>query len=118
MEPGAASPTHNSAVAGWEELRYRAGMRLLRQASSGVSKEGVRRLPGSCRSGASLVEVLCVTVLILILAVLFLNHFSPPKPDYLKSCATNLQKAYIALQIYANDFRGRYPAVSRATTSD
>ncbi len=35
-----------------------------------------------------------------------------------KQCQTNLQKMYIALQIYANDSAGRFPVVTNAPTSE
>jgi len=93
-------------------------MRQLRQAGFGVSARGACRSRPGPLSGFSLIEALCVTAILLILAILLWNYASSPKPNRLKMCAVNLQKTYLALQIYANDFRDRYPVVAGAVTSD
>lgn len=73
-----------------------------------------------CRSGGfSLIELLVTVVLILVLTTLY---WSPNKESRQKglqrSCQKNLQKAYIALEIYANDSGGKFPQKIGAHTSE
>lgn len=69
--------------------------------------------------GFSLLELLVTVVLILILTTLY---WSPNKASRQKglqiSCQKNLQKAYIALEIFANDSGGKFPQKIGAHTSE
>jgi len=67
----------------------------------------------------SLIELLVVVALILVLTTLYWG--SPPTnqgKQSLAACQQNLEKTYIALQIYANDHESKFPAAAAARTSE
>src|SRR5690349_22209563 len=72
-----------------------------------------------CRSSAkafSLIELLVVLAVMIILTTLYWNH-GPSKRDLaLSACRQNLEKAYLALQIYSRDQGDKYPVVTNAVT--
>lgn len=78
-----------------------------------------RCLGTSCRAkGFSLIELLVTVVLILILTTLYWSPNRSSRQHGLQmSCQKNLQKAYIALEIYANDSGGKFPQLKGAQTS-
>lgn len=67
----------------------------------------------------SLIELLLVVVIVLVLATLY---WSPNRASrqhaLLLACQKNLQKSYIALEIYANDNGGLFPQVPGARSSE
>lgn len=69
--------------------------------------------------GFSLIELLVVAALIVIMTVM-LEGFASAKHqrNQKERCADNLQKTYLALQIYANDYKGNLPGSTNATTSE
>lgn len=80
-------------------------------------------LPRSTHSraaaGFSLVELLVVFALLLILSTLYWGSTSASRQRQLQSsCAKNLQKAYVAMDIYANDHTGAFPQVAGARSSE
>ena len=77
----------------------------------------------SCRTSRpaafSLVELLVTMALICILSVMLYGFGSAShQRSQMKLCADNLQKIYLALQIYANDFQGALPLNTNAVTSE
>jgi prepilin-type N-terminal cleavage/methylation domain-containing protein len=73
----------------------------------------------SSLAGFSLIELLVVVVIILLLTTLYWGPSSASRQRALKrSCQKNLQKAYVALQIYANDHGGNFPVVPGASNSE
>lgn len=72
------------------------------------------------RSGAfSLIELMLVMLIICILTILSMGRFSSSSRDKIKAqCQKNLQMMYLSLSIYANDYKGNYPVVSNATSSE
>ncbi|HVV01197.1 MAG TPA: type II secretion system protein [Verrucomicrobiae bacterium] len=81
----------------------------------------------SCRPGRetafredafSLIELLAVVAILLILTTLYWrgNRGSRSKEQE-AACAQNLEKLFIALDIYANEHSGRFPQKTGATTS-
>jgi prepilin-type processing-associated H-X9-DG protein len=66
-----------------------------------------------------MIELLVTVLLILVLTTLY---WSPNKASRQKavqvSCQKNLQKAYIALEIFANDSGGKFPLMKGAKTSE
>ena len=78
------------------------------------SADSSRRL-----NGFSLIELLVVIALILILTTLYWSSSSPSRQrQQLSACRQNLQKIFVALQIYANDHAGRFPDGAGARTSE
>ena len=69
--------------------------------------------------GFSLIELLIVLALMIIM-VSMMYGFSSAKHqrDQKQLCADNLQKIYLAMQIYANDFKGVLPLNTNAVTSE
>lgn len=74
---------------------------------------------GNRRAGFSLVELL-ITLAIMLIMFTMLYGFSSAKHqrDQKELCHDNLQKIYLALQIYANDFGGQLPLNTNAVTSE
>jgi prepilin-type N-terminal cleavage/methylation domain-containing protein len=71
------------------------------------------------RNGFSLIELLIVLALISIMSVTFYGFASRShQRSQEKLCADNLQKIYLALQIYGNDFKGSLPSAANAATSE
>lgn len=70
-------------------------------------------------SGFSLIELLITLALISIMSVMLYGFGSAShQRSQKKLCADNLQKIYLALQIYANDFNGTLPQNTNAVTSE
>ncbi|MGO8764417.1 MAG: prepilin-type N-terminal cleavage/methylation domain-containing protein [Limisphaerales bacterium] len=74
--------------------------------------------PRADSSGFSLVELLVVVALIVILTAMLTSFGSARRQrSALELCADNLQKMFLATQIYANDY-GKYPFNANAGTSE
>ncbi|HYG21200.1 MAG TPA: type II secretion system protein [Verrucomicrobiae bacterium] len=68
-------------------------------------------------SGFSLVELLITLALLIVMSVMLWGFGSPSNQQKQKRrCRENLQKLYLAMEIYARDFQGDFPFVSDATT--
>ncbi len=71
------------------------------------------------QTGFSLIEVLIVIALILILTTLYWGSSSGSRQRrHQLTCQKNLQKIFIAMEIYANDHTGKFPNVTGARTSE
>jgi prepilin-type processing-associated H-X9-DG protein len=82
-------------------------------------RRGVRPGTPSARAGLSLVELLVVMALIIILTTMMWGFGSESRQHAAqRDCRQNLEKIFVALQIYANDFSGRLPADTNALTSE
>jgi prepilin-type N-terminal cleavage/methylation domain-containing protein len=69
--------------------------------------------------GFSLVELLIVLALLLIMTTMYWGFGSRSNQrTQQKACQKNLQKLYIALEIYANDSAKQFPVVASARTSE
>ena len=67
----------------------------------------------------SLIELLITLALMCIMAAMLYGFGSAShQRSQKKLCADNLQKIYLALQIYANDFQGALPQNTNAVTSE
>src|SRR5437868_11110262 len=70
------------------------------------------------RAAFSLLELLITLALICILSVMLYGFGSASHQRTQKQlCADNLQKTFLAMQIYANDF-GKFPATTNAQISE
>jgi prepilin-type N-terminal cleavage/methylation domain-containing protein/prepilin-type processing-associated H-X9-DG protein len=70
-------------------------------------------------TGFSLIELLVVVALIAVLSAMMYGFASQKHQRNQKQlCADNLQKIYLALQIYANDYHGTLPVDTNTQTSE
>ncbi len=66
-----------------------------------------------------MIELLVTVAIILILSTLYFGPTSAGRQQALKrSCEKNLEKIYVSLQIYANDYHDQFPVVTAAKTSE
>jgi prepilin-type N-terminal cleavage/methylation domain-containing protein len=71
------------------------------------------------RAGFSLIELLITFAILLILVTMYWGFSSRSHQlQQKKLCRENLQKIFIGLQIYANDFTGHFPVSTNAATSE
>jgi prepilin-type processing-associated H-X9-DG protein len=77
-----------------------------------------------CRSSApsagfSLIELFVVLALMIVITTMMWGFGSESRQHAAqRACRQNLEKIYVAMQIYANDFGGRLPANANAQTSE
>lgn len=94
------------SVAGTAIFRYKTGMKILQRVKKKLA-------------AFSLVELLITLALMAVLSAMLYGFASAKHQRNQKElCADNLQKIYLALQIYANDFGGRLPENTNAQTSE
>jgi prepilin-type N-terminal cleavage/methylation domain-containing protein len=87
-------------------LRYKSGMKPWRCNSAAAT-------------GFSLIELLITLALMVVLTTMMWGFASAKHQRNQKQlCADNLQKIYLAMQIYANDFGGKLPQNTNAVTSE
>jgi prepilin-type N-terminal cleavage/methylation domain-containing protein len=99
---------------GGRQLRFAIGAGLRYKAAM---KPVQRNLPAP--AGFSLIELLITLALMVVLTVMMFGFGSAShQRSQKKLCADNLQKIYLALQIYANDFKGVLPQTPNAVTSE
>jgi prepilin-type N-terminal cleavage/methylation domain-containing protein/prepilin-type processing-associated H-X9-DG protein len=80
---------------------------------------GFRRFRLNSRVGFSLVELLITLALLLIISTMYFGFSSPNHQRTAKrSCEANLQKIFLAQEIYARDNAGAFPVVASAATSE
>jgi len=73
----------------------------------------------SSQSAFSLFELLVVLALMIVIMIMMWGFGSESRQHAAqRACRQNLEKIYVALQIYANDFSGRLPADTNALTSE
>jgi prepilin-type N-terminal cleavage/methylation domain-containing protein/prepilin-type processing-associated H-X9-DG protein len=118
-----ASGQVQSRIARGQILRYKA-VRLApsvypcKRTDGGASVCGMVEAMRN-RSAFSLIELLVTVAIILILSTLYFGPNTSSRQLALKrSCQRNLEKLYVSLQIYANDYHGQFPAVTGAKTSE
>ena len=79
----------------------------------------IRGVPTSGPGGFSLIEMLITMALMIVMTLMLFGFGSAShQRSQKKLCADNLQKIYLAKQIYANDFGGRLPQNTNAVTSE
>ena len=75
--------------------------------------------PSRPQAGFSLFELLVVLALMIVILFIMFGFGSESRQHAAQRvCRQNLEKIYVALQIYANDFSGRLPANTNAQTSE
>jgi prepilin-type N-terminal cleavage/methylation domain-containing protein/prepilin-type processing-associated H-X9-DG protein len=96
-------------------------MKAFRQDGCGHAggRRGIRYETPSTRSGFSLAELLVVLALMVILTTMMWGFGSESRQHAAqRACRQNLEKIYVALQIYANDFGGKLPEKTNAVSSE
>ena len=79
----------------------------------------VRRARCPAQAGFSLVELLIVLALMIIMTTMMWGFGSASRQRAeKKACQQNLSKIYLAMQIYANDFGGKFPETNGVPTSE
>jgi len=79
----------------------------------------IRRSSPAASAGFSLIELVVVLALMIILTTMMWGFGSESRQHAAqRDCRQNLEKIYVALQIYANGFSGRLPADTNALTSE
>jgi prepilin-type N-terminal cleavage/methylation domain-containing protein/prepilin-type processing-associated H-X9-DG protein len=75
-------------------------------------------LPSALR-GFTLIELLVTLALLLVLTAMYWGYGSPSNQRRKKmACQTNLEKIYVAMEIYANDSGGKLPDIPGARRSE
>ena len=99
-------PDNQSDMTGKVRLRARRSPRAPRRGPLG-------------KGGFSLVELLIVLALLLFMVVLFHGFGSRSRQEKDKAgCRKNLQRIFVALEIFANEHDGSFPATAGARTSE
>ena len=95
-------------------------MKLVRRnGGARANRRGGRSPTPPARSGFSLIELLVVLALMIILTTMMWGFGSESRQHAAqRACQQNLEKVYVALQIYANDFSSRLPAATNAQTAE
>ena len=73
------------------------------------------------KAAFSMIELLLVVAILAIVIVLYLNYFNPAssrRDRDLTSCRENMERIYLAMEIYAKDNKDKYPVVTNAQTSE
>jgi len=108
------------AFATAERIGYTIPMRDFRQNTRcHASPRRVYRPQSSARAGFSLIELLVVCALLIVLTTMMWGFASPGNQRRQKvACQQNLQKIYVAMQIYATDSGGKFPVTAGARASE
>lgn len=79
-----------------------------------------RQLHGrpTSRAAFSLIELLVVLAILVILTTMFWNHGPPKRERQLSQCQANLEKIYLAMEVYAHDNAEQFPVATNALTSE
>lgn len=109
------------AIASRLRLRYKNRMKRgpnkVRCAGANSRLHKIAALP-PC-AAFSLLELLIVLLIILVLTTMYWTSSSDSSQTRQhKACQKNLQKLFIAMQIYANDHAGKFPELASARTAE
>jgi prepilin-type processing-associated H-X9-DG protein len=113
-----AAPQHTDEAVG---RKTPAGPRGAAKGAStpGESRHSRRDKTYPATAAFSLIELLLVAALLLVLVTMYWGSASGSRQrTKLELCSHNLEKVFIALQIYANDSKGRFPANAAAQTAE
>lgn len=108
------------SVASGARLGYTGGMKGRPQTvrCSGDQSRRDRHGANFSRAGFSLLELLIVVTILLLLITMYWGFSSRDNQGRQKqNCRNNLQKIYVAMEIYANEHAGKFPEIPGARTS-
>jgi prepilin-type N-terminal cleavage/methylation domain-containing protein/prepilin-type processing-associated H-X9-DG protein len=90
-------------------------VRCSRQSTARLHANGA-----SPPAGFALIELLAVAAIVLLLFVLYWGSSTTDnqRRQAQKDCQTNLQKIYMAMDIYANEHAGKFPELAGARTAE
>jgi prepilin-type N-terminal cleavage/methylation domain-containing protein len=74
--------------------------------------------PSSVNAAFSLIELLIVVAVLLIFTTMYWNHGPSKRDRDIGSCGQNLEKIYLAMQIYARENADKYPVSTNALTAE
>jgi prepilin-type N-terminal cleavage/methylation domain-containing protein/prepilin-type processing-associated H-X9-DG protein len=75
--------------------------------------------PPSAQAAFSLIELLIVMVLVLVLTTMYwASSSNSDQTRQQEACQKNLQKMFVAMEIYANDHAGKFPELAAARTAE
>jgi prepilin-type N-terminal cleavage/methylation domain-containing protein/prepilin-type processing-associated H-X9-DG protein len=72
----------------------------------------------SSNAAFSLIELLVVVAILAIITALFWSYGPSRRDRELDSCRQNLERIYLAMDIYSRDNNSKYPVVTNAATSE
>ena len=75
----------------------------------------------SAEAAFSMIELLLVVAILAIVMILYLNYLNPTtsrRDRELTSCRENMERIYLAMDIYARDNKDNYPVVTNAHSSE
>lgn len=78
----------------------------------------IRAAASSTPAGFTLIEVLVVIAILVIVGTIYYGGFSPDHAAKRNYCRQNLERDFLAMQIYANDNKGKFPVNPDAQTSE
>jgi prepilin-type N-terminal cleavage/methylation domain-containing protein/prepilin-type processing-associated H-X9-DG protein len=87
---------------------------------SGEGSHRLQSVEASSPDGFSLIELLAVAAILLLLFTLYWGSSTTDnqRRQAQKDCQTNLQKIYMAMDIYANEHAGKFPELAGAHTAE
>jgi len=97
------SPLQDTGILGYRESMQESGP--LHRLTSG-------------NEAFSLIELLVVLAIIVILTTLYWSDGPSKRDRELTDCRANLERIYLAMDIYSRDNAGKFPAVADARTSE
>jgi prepilin-type N-terminal cleavage/methylation domain-containing protein/prepilin-type processing-associated H-X9-DG protein len=102
-----------------ESNRFQIELRVQTKLSHGPGKSGFGRAKIHQGDAFSLIELLITVLIILVLTTMYWGGNSASRQKArLGTCQQNLQKIFIAMQIYANEHSAKFPAKTGAKLSE
>lgn len=102
-----------------ESNRFQIELRVPTKLPHGLQNSGLGRADGRAVAAFSLIELLITVLIILVLTTMYWGGNSASRQKgRMTTCQQNLQKVFIAMQIYANEHSAKFPSKSGAKLSE